>query len=417
MASGKALDFLRRRLCNSSFVYSAFKSTSAGNYSKLKFLISNTITEACNNSVLLLGPRGCGRGAVVDMILEELKDEFPEIISVVRLNGLLHSDDNFAVKEIARQLCMEHKLIFSKMASSDDNSQFMIDMLRECGLAHKMIIFVLDEFDLFTQGKQRLLYSLLDAMQTLTSQSVVIGISCRLDADQLLEKRVRSRFSHRKLLFTPLSTEDMQRLLEHLLYLPKNLSLPSKYVKEFNSNVNNILGDKKFKEILDVLSSVDNTISTICRFLYHAISWMHFESGLLTFDGFKNALSCMQRQPMLDKLQGASILEFYILVCMNRLGSREQNSFNFNSIMKEYKAIQDAYKTSDNYSWSVCLRAFEHLIERELISFLDNRMRSMSIEYRPVRLLLSSQELYQGLKSNAFCPAILLKLLNHESYR
>ncbi|PKU82669.1 hypothetical protein MA16_Dca018827 [Dendrobium catenatum] len=293
MASEKALDCLRRRLCDSSFVYSAFKSTPAGNYSKLKFLISNTITEACNNSVLLLGPRGCGKGAVVDMILEELKDEFPEIISVVRLNGLLHSDDNFAVK-----------------------------------------------------GKQRLLYSLLDAMQTLTSQSVVIGISCRL----------------------------------------------------------NILGDKKFKEILDVLSSVDNTISNICRFLYHAISWMHFESGSLTLDGFKNALSCMQRQPMLDKLQGASVLEFYILVCMNRLGSREQNSFNFNSIMKEYKAIQDAYKTSDNYSWSVCLRAFEHLIERELISFLDNRMRSLSIEYRPVRLLLSSQELHQGLKSNSFCP-------------
>jgi origin recognition complex subunit 4 len=30
------------------------------------------------------------------------------------------------------------------------------------------------------QGKQRLLYSLLDAMQSLTSQAVVIGVSCRL---------------------------------------------------------------------------------------------------------------------------------------------------------------------------------------------------------------------------------------------
>lgn len=30
------------------------------------------------------------------------------------------------------------------------------------------------------QGKQRLLYSLLDALQTLTSQAVVIGVSCRL---------------------------------------------------------------------------------------------------------------------------------------------------------------------------------------------------------------------------------------------
>lgn len=30
------------------------------------------------------------------------------------------------------------------------------------------------------QGKQRVLYSLLDAMQSVTSQGVVIGISCRL---------------------------------------------------------------------------------------------------------------------------------------------------------------------------------------------------------------------------------------------
>lgn len=75
-------------------------------------------------------------------------------------------------------------------------------LIRECGLAHKTIIFVLDEFDLFTQvrfsymkkicqvfriwcicimqGKQRLLYSLLDAMQSVTSQAVVVGVSCRL---------------------------------------------------------------------------------------------------------------------------------------------------------------------------------------------------------------------------------------------
>ncbi|RRT58942.1 hypothetical protein B296_00040196 [Ensete ventricosum] len=38
------------------------------------------------------------------------------------------------------------------------------------------------QFNLFLhmQGKQRLLYSLLDAMQALTSQAVVIGVSCRL---------------------------------------------------------------------------------------------------------------------------------------------------------------------------------------------------------------------------------------------
>lgn len=136
-------------------------------------------------------------------------------------------------------------------------------LIRTSSLIMHNICFLL----LVIQGKQRLLYSLLDAMQSVSSQAVVIGISCRLvsylntasiplwnlrskkywelasskfitlvycmiklcvaydfdkiklltisiaiqDADQLLEKRVRSRFSHRKLLFLPPCKEDVER--------------------------------------------------------------------------------------------------------------------------------------------------------------------------------------------------------------
>ncbi|KAM0933341.1 putative origin recognition complex subunit 4, P-loop containing nucleoside triphosphate hydrolase [Dioscorea sansibarensis] len=341
----KALALLRSRLRDQSFAHGVFKSSLDGNYSKLKFLISTSIAEGCNNSVLLLGPRGSGKIAVVELVLADLSAEYPDMISVIRLNGLLHSDDNCGLKEIARQLCLEHQLLFSKVASSDDNSLFMLDMLRECGLAHKTLIFLLDEFDLFTQvvvfldlmaacqcfqGKQRLLYSLLDAMQTLSSQAVAVGVSCRLDADQLLEKRVRSRFSHRKLLFVPLTTEDL-KVLFCLKVLPalKFVSWPLTWLQI-------ILGDKKFNEALSSLSNVDGTISSILRFLYQAVSYMDLASGLLTLENFKSALLCLQKQPKLDLVKDASVLELYILVCMNRLETKEQKSYNFNSILKGF---------------------------------------------------------------------------------
>ncbi|XP_058091793.1 origin of replication complex subunit 4 [Magnolia sinica] len=416
-AAEKALILLRSRLCNPNFLFTPLSDSPDSNYSKLKFIITNSITEACNNSLLLLGPRGCGKTAVLELVLRDLNVEYPNMISLVRLNGLLHSDDNCAIKEIARQLCLEHQLLFSKMASFDDNTQFMIAMLRECGLAHKTIIFVLDEFDLFTQGKQRLLYSLLDALQSLTSQAVVIGVSCRLDADQLLEKRVRSRFSHRKLLFVPPSTEDIQRLLEHILSLPTDLDVPHDYAAEFNAKIHNIVGDHGFVEILNSLSNVDASVSYLLRFLFHAVSFMDLESGFLSLENFRTAISCIQRQPKLETLQDASILEFYLLVCMHRLEVKEQNSYNFNSIMKEYKSVHDAYQTSDYYARNICLRAFEHLLERELVSFTDSRGQNLSIEFRPVKLLVASQELYQGLQSNRSCPAILQKLFNRESYK
>ncbi|KAK2635305.1 hypothetical protein Ddye_030097 [Dipteronia dyeriana] len=409
----EALNLLRSRLCNPNFIFKPLSNSPDNNYSKLKFLVSSSITEACNNSLLLLGPRGSGKIAVLELVLSDLLLEYPDTLSVIKLNGLLHSDDNCAFKEIARQLCMENQLLFSKMASFDDNSQFMIAMLRECGLAHKTIIFVLDEFDLFAQGKQRLLYSLLDAMQSVTSQAVVIGVSCRLDADQLLEKRVRSRFSHRKLLFLPPSMEDLQRLLEHVLSLPVESSLPHDYTVEFNGKLKNILADERFKEIINTYLESDSTVNCLLRFLFRAVSYMDLESGFLSLENFKTALSNIQRQPKQECIKDCSILELYILVSMKRLEVKEQNSYNFNSMMKEYKIIHDSFKTSDYYAKNVCLRAFEHLLKRELICFTDNRGYNQSIEFRAVKLLVSSVELHQGLKSYRSCPSILLKLMEH----
>ncbi|KAK9053037.1 hypothetical protein SSX86_029667 [Deinandra increscens subsp. villosa] len=338
----EALVLLRKRLCDPDFIFSAFSDSPDSNYSKLKFIVSSSVTEACNNSLLLLGPRGCGKIAVLDLVLEDLLKEYPDMITVIKLNGLLHCDDNCALKEIARQLCMEHELMFSKMASSDDNSQFMIAMLRECGLAHKTVVFILDEFDLFAQGKQRLLYSLLDAMQSVSSQAVVIGVSCRL------------------------------------VY-------------------------RRFNEITDKLTDSDSTFSNFVRFLFSAVSCIDSRSGYMTIENFKSALLTIQRQPKLDCLKDCSILELYIMVCMKRLEVKEQASYNFNSVMKEYKNIHDSFQTSDNYSRNVCLRAFEHLLDRQLIEFAD-RGHNQFIEFRSVKLLISPAELHQGLKSNRSCP-------------
>lgn len=409
--SEEALALLRARLGNPNFIFNLFSDSPDSNYSKLKYILSSSMTEACNNSVLLLGPRGCGKIPVLELVLQDLLKEYPDMISVIKLSGLLHIEDNCALKEITRQLCLDHQLVFSKMASYDDNSQFIIAMLRECGLAHKTIVFVLDEFDLFAQGKQRLLYSLLDAMQSLTSQAVLIGISCRLDADQLLEKRVRSRFSHRKLLFLPPSKDDLQKILEYILLLPTDSGLPHEYVADFNTKLHNMLVDKKFKEIIDILFSSDSTFSHLTRFLFSAICHMDLNYGFLSIENFKTALSSIQRQPKLESLKDCSVLELYILVCMKRLEVKEQEICNFNSIMKEYKDINDTFQTADNYARNVCLRAFEHLLQCELISFLDHRTYGQSIEFRPVKLLISWHELHQGLKLYRSCPGLLYKLI------
>ena len=62
----------------------------------------------------------------------------------------------------------------------------------------KSVIFILDEFDLFTtHPRQTLLYNLFDIAQARKAPIAVLGLTARIDVVESLEKRVKSRFSHR----------------------------------------------------------------------------------------------------------------------------------------------------------------------------------------------------------------------------
>lgn len=66
------------------------------------------------------------------------------------------------------------------------------------GVTSKSVIFIIDEFDLFaTHARQTLLYNLFDIAQARKAPIAVLGLTTRIDVVESLEKRVKSRFSHR----------------------------------------------------------------------------------------------------------------------------------------------------------------------------------------------------------------------------
>jgi len=66
------------------------------------------------------------------------------------------------------------------------------------------VVIVLDEFELFaSHSRQTLLYNLFDIAQARKAPLAVIGLTTKVDVTELLEKRVKSRFSHR-FVFLPL---------------------------------------------------------------------------------------------------------------------------------------------------------------------------------------------------------------------
>ena len=77
-------------------------------------------------------------------------------------------------------------------------------LLREGRRAALPVVFVLDEFDRFAERpKQKLLYNLFDLMQQPNVTMAVVGLTSRLDPIDLLEKRIKSRFSNRQILLLP----------------------------------------------------------------------------------------------------------------------------------------------------------------------------------------------------------------------
>lgn len=143
----------------------------------------------------------------------------------MRLNGFIHTDDKLASREIWRQLGREMEvedgnsgrvsstLIYNspmlKQFQTSNYADTMASLLAllshpsessdlQSDQTAKSVIFILDEFDLFTtHSRQTLLYNLFDIAQARKAPIAVLGLTTRIDVVESLEKRVKSRFSHR----------------------------------------------------------------------------------------------------------------------------------------------------------------------------------------------------------------------------
>lgn len=72
------------------------------------------------------------------------------------------------------------------------------------GVTSQSVIFIIDEFDMFAyHPRQTLLYNLFDIAQARKAPIAVLGCTTRLDVNEMLEKRVKSRFSHRYVFMAP----------------------------------------------------------------------------------------------------------------------------------------------------------------------------------------------------------------------
>uniref|UniRef100_A0A8D8VPJ9 Origin recognition complex subunit 4 n=1 Tax=Cacopsylla melanoneura TaxID=428564 RepID=A0A8D8VPJ9_9HEMI len=277
--------------------------THAKEKEQLKNLVAECVEFGTSNSVLMLGLPGQGVSFLVDNVLEEFEDN----ITVVKLSGLLHINDHLALKHIIQQLHIDLLEEDKVTGSFFDNLGFVLQSLKSSNRNEvKPLIIVLDQLEYFTHHKnQTLLYNLFDVVQSHQTAICVIAITKRIDALELLEKRVKSRFSPTEIYLANDISYDLNML---------RASMKSRYAEEWNVSIDQLQANNTVKVTFKTLAAHSKSMRLYKQFmmcLTDKISPLH---RFLTEADFKQTLGLFFPNEKVDILLNLSSLEL-CLVC------------------------------------------------------------------------------------------------------
>lgn len=275
----------------------------------------------------------------------------------------------------------------------------------------KSVIIILDEFDLFTtHPRQTLLYNLFDIAQSRKAPIAVIGLTTRFDVAESLEKRVKSRFSHRQV-YLPLAKNfaSYKEMTKSCLMLEQSEMKSSKSgttldLQLWNSLVASALDTSTI--INNHLQSLYNTTKSIPNFqssFILPISTLPTNSPLTSTQLITHIENSILRAPNLSPpdsnltlLSSLSSLELALLICAARLTIiLDTETSSFPLAYDEYKSLASKARIAASAAgalatgsgarvWGagVARLAWEGLSEKGLIVPVTERGRGAGAMFR-----------------------------------
>lgn len=259
------------------------------------------------------------------------------------------------------------------------------------GHAGKFIVFVLEDLDIFaSHPQQNLLYCLFE--MALALPVFILGSTCRIDVLELLEKRVKSRFSQ-NILYLPMPATFSDFLSRIDINLTADLS-DAGYLSSIKSLLKT---DENFKAIAQASFNLAKDVRPVFNILSAtfalvdtsaAFDWSSLPALLLNAVHLLNA----QGNPIVEQLNQTSLVELLLLASMCRLISKSPtlNGFTFDNLAEELRLTKQRVPSLENFACSkaTVLSAFERLTAQRL--FLPTSLTSSALQtdlyYRTVRL-------------------------------
>ncbi|XP_063217743.1 origin recognition complex subunit 4 isoform X2 [Bacillus rossius redtenbacheri] len=353
-------------------------------------LLKRTIEFGESNSALIIGPRGSGKTTLVRHALRELRQapSFDAQALVVRLDGRVHTDDHLALKQITRQLGLEAAVGDKVFRSFAENLTFLLECLKSGGRdTSKCVLFILEEFDLFCgHHNQTLLYNLFDVAQSAQAPVCVLGLTVRLDVVELLEKRVKSRFSHRQVFVLP-PADKRAGLASRLGLLGDLLALPDDdggvrlfdpvFLHCWNGSARQLAGDPETQ----------------------VVSKLSPQHPFLQASDFTEVYELISRDPLVNLLTGLSLVEICLVISMyHHTDIYDGEPLNFEMVLHRYMKFVSQNPSAEMAQRPVLLKAFEHLQKLEVVVPLVSGGREVLKEFQLHRFLATPDQVKRAVK-------------------
>ena len=291
-------------------------------------------------------------------------------VVVVRLSGHIQTDDKLALRDITKQLNLENVVGDKVFGSFAEHLSFLLASLKTGDSSSKPIIFILDHFETFCSHKnQTLLYNLFDVAQSRAVPITVLGVSSSIDVTELLEKRVKSRFSHRHLYLWPV--KDLSPYMESM---EKVLHLPGSEFTSWNTSVSSFVATKAVRKLVDQkILAVDNSFRHLKQVLLQCCVHMAMAGATqLTMDHMEKAVEAggsLETNSLTDLLKDLSVTELCLLIAIKHLEQiYDQEPFNFEMVYHEYVKFKRRKYSMLTDDRSVVTKCWETLLELELVS-------------------------------------------------
>ncbi|EPQ59267.1 hypothetical protein GLOTRDRAFT_70551 [Gloeophyllum trabeum ATCC 11539] len=383
---------------------------------QLDDLLRGTVERGEGNSCLLIGPRSSGKTRIVETALAS-QSQKP---IVIRLSGHVQTTDRLAMREIARQAAQQTGSSFSAdaevdgVADEDDDvpvalppSSHLPALISTLPTLKRPTVIILEAFDLFAlHPRQALLYCLLDTAQSCRVGDdmkgvAVIGVTTRVDTINLLEKRVKSRFSGRML-----RTASPRRLTDYIAVARGALTTPppdnikaEEWSPLWNKAVEQFLADRATREIFNETFALTRDVSVLSRILTATIVGLTPLNPFPTAVQLTSAVAEQRCPPRLSFLQSLSYPCMCLLIAATHARTSGHDAFTFEML---HETFRDQVRTSLSAPVQVegggigmmkCTReAFEYMIRVRAFVMSGPSSSNVAKEFGKYRCMAEREE-------------------------